>query len=76
MADIKPALAGSRLLRLPAVLSFTGLGRTQLHVAIERGEFPKPLKITPTGRAVAWLEDELVTWREARKAARDGLRAA
>ena len=60
-----------KLLRLPAVLELVGLKRTQLDEAIRRGEFPKPIKLTDTGRARAWLEEELEEWREARAAKRN-----
>jgi predicted DNA-binding transcriptional regulator AlpA len=71
MADTKPAFTGPRLLRLPAVLAFSGYGRTQLFEAIKRKEFPTPIKLTESGRAIAWDEAELNAWKEARKAQRD-----
>lgn len=64
------ALNGMRLLRLPMVLDFTGYGRTQLFEAIKREEFPRPVRLTPGGRAIAWDEAELLAWREQRLAAR------
>jgi prophage regulatory protein len=70
MSD-KPAFTGPRLLRLPAVLAFSGYGRTQLFEAIKRHEFPRPIKLTPSGRAIAWDSAELDGWKKARKAARD-----
>lgn len=33
--------------------------------------FPRPVKLTESGRAIAWCEDELIKWRESRKRARD-----
>lgn len=62
---------GTRLLRLWAVEEFSGLKRTQIWEHIERGEFPQPVKLTESGRAIAWDEAELIAWRDARKAARD-----
>jgi prophage regulatory protein len=70
MSD-KPAFTGPRLLRLPAVLAFSGYGRTQIFEAIKRHEFPRPIKLTPSGRAIAWDEAELLAWKKARKAQRD-----
>jgi prophage regulatory protein len=67
----KSDLFGRRLLRLPAVLQFSGYGRTQLFHWIRRGKFPQPVKLNDGGRAIAWDESELLAWREARKAARD-----
>lgn len=60
-----------RLLRLRAVEEFAGLKRTQLAEHMKRGEFPSPIKLTDTGRAVAWLEEELVAWRQGRVAKRE-----
>jgi prophage regulatory protein len=60
-----------KLLRLPAVVELVGLKRTQIDEAIRRGEFPKPIKLTDTGRARAWLEQDLEEWLEARVAKRD-----
>lgn len=60
-----------RFLRLRAVLECTGYGRTQLYEKIARGEFPRPIALSDSGRAVAWNEDEVTAWQEARLAARD-----
>jgi predicted DNA-binding transcriptional regulator AlpA len=68
----KKQFGGPRLLRLPAVLAFSGFGRTQLFEKIKLREFPAPLKLSDSGRAIAWDETELVAWREARRAKRDG----
>jgi len=76
--EAKPAwraLEGMRLVRLPVVLDFSGYGRTQLFEAVKRGEFPRPIRLTPGGRAIAWDEAELLDWKAARKAARDRERA-
>jgi prophage regulatory protein len=68
-----------RLLRLPAVEDAVGMGKTQIYEAIERGVFPKPVPILEGGRAVGWVEDEIIAYIEARIALRDereALRAA
>lgn len=62
---------GQRMLRLWAVEEFCGLKRTQIWEHMARGEFPRPVKLTESGRAIAWCEDELISWRESRKRARD-----
>jgi prophage regulatory protein len=62
---------GNHLLRLPAVERFSGLKRTQIWEHIARGEFPRPIKLTESGRAIAWDEAELMSWLEERRAARD-----
>ena len=53
-------MAKRRLLRLPAVLDWTGLGRSALYALMKAREFPRPLRIGV--RAVAWLEDEVDEW--------------
>lgn len=35
-----------RILRLPKVLEVTGLSRSTLYRKIERGEFPRPIKLS------------------------------
>jgi predicted DNA-binding transcriptional regulator AlpA len=67
-----PASRGPpRLWRLPQVLAFTGLKKTQLYDAIARRMFPKPIKILASGHSVAWLEDEIVGHVRSRIVARD-----
>lgn len=55
-----------RLLRLPEVLSRTGLSRSTLYAD---ATFPRSIKIGP--RAVAWDEREIDDWIEARIEARE-----
>ncbi len=55
-----------RLLRLPEVLSRTGLSRSTLYAD---QQFPKSVKVGQ--RAVAWPEDEIEAWINARIAERD-----
>jgi len=52
---------------LPA---FTGLQRTKIAELIEAGEFPKPIPLSDSGRAVAWLESEVAAWQMRRLAKR------
>ena len=33
----------------------------------------KPIKLTDSGRAIAWQESDLIEWRAKRVAARDGV---
>ena len=51
-----------KLLRLPEVLEKTGLSRTRLYAAMAAGTFPKPAKLGPAARAVAWPEAEIDSW--------------
>ena len=69
----------SRLIRLPEVLSRTGYGRTSIYRKMEEGSFPKCLKLggpikDPNkfdSRAIAWIEEEVDNWVEARIDERD-----
>lgn len=54
----------TKLLRLPDVLENTTLSRTGLYTLINRGEFPKPVKLGE--RAVAWRDDQVQAWIDAR----------
>lgn len=49
------------LLRLDAVRSRTGLGRSSLYALIQRGEFPAPIHIKGT-RISAWSESAVSKW--------------
>lgn len=49
-----------QLLRLPSVLACTGLSRSTVYALMERGEFPRPIKIT--GKAVAWPQESIARW--------------
>jgi predicted DNA-binding transcriptional regulator AlpA len=48
-----------------------GLQRTQIELLIERGEFPKPIPLSDSGRAIGWIEHELWAWQQSRLAKRD-----
>lgn len=49
-----------RLLRLPEVISRTGLSRTTIYAYIGAGDFPKGIRLGH--RCVAWLESEIDGW--------------
>jgi prophage regulatory protein len=51
---------GSRILRLKTVLHRTGLSRSTLYRKIERGTFPKQVRISE--RCIGWRESELEQW--------------
>lgn len=53
---------GSRefLLRKPEVLQQTGLVHSTLYYLINKGSFPKPVKLGK--RIVAWKKSEIDTW--------------
>jgi len=60
-----------KLLRLPETLTRTGLSRTRLYEAVAAGTFPKPAKLGPAARAVAWSIEEVDAWIAARLAERE-----
>jgi prophage regulatory protein len=64
-------MSNRRGLRLPQVEAKTGLRKTQILDAVERGFFPKPYKIIAGGRAIAWDEGEVDQYLERRMAERD-----
>lgn len=51
------------------VMRITGMGASTVYWRMDRGEFPKSVKLGE--KAVAWIEDEVAAWQEARIAERD-----
>jgi prophage regulatory protein len=51
-----------RLLRMPDVLPLIGCRPAWLYRMVQRGLFPRPVKLTPTGRAAAWRQSEVFAW--------------
>jgi prophage regulatory protein len=49
-----------RFLRLPDVEQATGLKKSTIYLMIRRGDFPKPIALTP--RCVAWPESVVLQW--------------
>ena len=49
-----------RLLRLPDVMTKTGLKRSQVYRDMKSGNFPQSCKIGPA--STAWLESEIDDW--------------
>jgi len=50
----------NQILRLPAVISKTGIGRSTIYAKIAEREFPKPIQLG--SRSVGWLESEIDQW--------------
>jgi len=65
----------NRMYRLRDLPQFVGLRRTQISELIKTGEFPKPVPLSNSGRAVAWLEADLIAWQSARITARNSVAA-
>jgi len=61
-------------LRIAEVRRATGLPTSSIYEAIAQGKFPKQLPLGPN--RVAWLEDEILEWQQARIAERDGKEVA
>ena len=67
----KPKTPLLRIIRLRDLPTYVGLQRSQIDELIKRGEFPKPIKLSDSGRANGWLEHELIAWQQERLAKRD-----
>jgi prophage regulatory protein len=59
-----------RFLRLASVVEVTGLPQSSVYELASQGRFPKQVRISD--RAVAWIEDEILDWIDARIAERNG----
>lgn len=53
-----------KILRLPSVISKTGLPRTAIYNGMSDGSFPKSIQLTE--RTVGWLESEIDEWIQQR----------
>ena len=56
----------NRMIRLAQLPEYVALQRTQIDELIKKGEFPKPIRLSDTGRAKAWLECDVLAWQNAR----------
>lgn len=54
----------NRVLRLGEVVARTGRSRSSIYADIERGEFPRPIKLG--ARAVGWLAGDIEGWIQER----------
>ena len=48
------------ILRLPDIISRTGLSRSSIYLYLSEGGFPKPISLG--ARSVGWLESEIDDW--------------
>ena len=60
MAETMEQLVAEKHLRRPAVEAATGLSRSTLYDMMDRGEFPRPVRVGR--RAVAWPESVIQQW--------------
>lgn len=51
------------LLKLPAVMNETALGRSSIYAMVAAGRFPSPVRIGMRG--VAWRSEDIDAWKEA-----------
>ena len=58
----------STLMKLPEVVALTRRSRSRIYADMERGAFPKPVKLGP--RSIAFVESEVRDWLNARVAER------
>ena len=58
------------LIKLPAVKRITTFSSATIYRLISEGEFPKQIKLAE--RSSAWLLEEIYSWLEEKKDARDG----
>ncbi len=59
-----------RVLRRQVTCDLIGLKTAALYRLVQRGQFPKPIKIST--KLVGWVESEVIAWLESRIAQRDG----
>jgi len=58
-----------RFLRVRQVTEVTGLPPSSIYDEVKKGRFPKQVPIGP--HRVAWIEDEIEAWQQARISERD-----
>ncbi len=65
--DGKITKESARVLRMHGVCGKVGLGRSSIYELIAQGQFPRPFRLTPGGRAVGWFEADLDAWLMSRR---------
>ncbi|MCK5748672.1 helix-turn-helix transcriptional regulator [Oricola sp.] len=58
-----------KFLRRSDVEAMTGLPCSTIYEMMERGSFPRPVRLSP--RIVGWIESEVIDWQRSRIAERD-----
>lgn len=58
-----------KFIKLSDVIELTSLARSTIYKFVAEGRFPKQVSLG--GNCVAWVEDEVMEWLEARIAERD-----
>jgi prophage regulatory protein len=62
-------MKSTRLIRLEEVKRRTGFQKSSIYNRVADGMFPRPVNLG--ARAVAWVEDEIQEWIDARISERD-----
>jgi prophage regulatory protein len=50
----------TKILRLPSVMSYTGLSRSSIYLQMKNGSFPKSISLGV--RTAGWIESEVLAW--------------
>jgi predicted DNA-binding transcriptional regulator AlpA len=61
----------NRLIRPKDLPDYVGLRRTQITELMKIGEFPRPIPLSDSGRAIAWLDADIAAWQARRLAKRE-----
>lgn len=69
-----PTIVGAVLRKHDAQV-FVGLKGTAFDRKVKNGELPKPIKLSDSGKAIAWVRSELEAWLASRIAKRDGVQS-
>lgn len=65
-------MAVTRILKIQEVLHRCSISRSSLYRLIFKGHFPSQLRLSPEGRSVGWLEEDIEGWISSRKSINDG----
>ncbi|CAI1742354.1 AlpA family transcriptional regulator [Salmonella enterica] len=65
-------MAVTRILKIQEVLHRCSISRSSLYRLISKGHFPSQLRLSPEGRSVGWLEEDIEGWISSRKSINDG----
>ena len=60
-----------RILRMAETEAKVGLKETQIRQKVSEGTFPKPVKLSASGRAIGFIEDEIDAYIDERIAERE-----
>ena len=58
--------------RIAELTKLLGIPKSTLKDAVRKGQFPPPIRLTDTGRAIAWTSEDVTAWQQHRMARRIG----